>query len=556
MLLPRAAYIHRGQCLAVLIAATAVVGAPGAAPAEPSRYSSAFLVSDTDEVRVAGAGDVNGDGYNDLLVGTPHWTWPYSYGAVQVHLGGPDGIDPEPAWQQLGSFSVLGEWGPWEGGELGASVAGAGDVNGDSYDDILVSEPGWMFWDSPNYLVGRIFVYLGGPDGPEAEPTWWTTSVPGEGGVGFVVDGIGDVNGDGYDDVMYSRSNVGPGLVLGGVDGLQSVDWVPAEDVEYTNLGTHALAGAGDVNLDGYDDVVIGYRTGDSKQALLYLGSAGGLGAEAVSTVSGPGLGSDGCFAWPGGRVVDGGHDANGDGHADVLVGAPAATVNTLEEAGAAYLFPGATEGLLEEPAWMAQGEYEDAIFGWGLAFAGDVNADSFDDALVGERAAGSDTIREGAASLYLGSSTGLNSEPEWREQGGGAYADFGIRLAGLGDTNGDGYDDFAIGADWYTLDGESGAAVFIYEGADSWPEPADDDDSAVQPDDDDSTDDDDSSAVDDDDSAVHPDDDDSTLADDDDSAEPTTDCNACGDCALTTPTSSVLALPLLALAARRRRGS
>jgi len=171
------------------------------------------------------AGDVNGDGYADIIIG---W-WLYSsghhnQGAALVYYGGPSGPNSMPDWKFEG---------PKDYSYVGWSVAGAGDVNGDGYDDVLVG-------DSPDEFMHK--------------------SAP--------VTATGDTNDGGYDDVVVEERILRPRhgsrntvrLFLGGPDGLSQIpDWIGRGDDESERCGyATSMASAGDVNNDGYSDIVIG----------------------------------------------------------------------------------------------------------------------------------------------------------------------------------------------------------------------------------------------------------------------------------------------------------
>src|SRR6185503_1880637 len=140
---------------------------------------------------VASAGDVNGDGFGDVIVGAEAYDNPESNeGRAFVYLGSSSGLSPAPDWSaesnQASSY-------------YGSSVASAGDVNGDGFGDVLVGAPRY---DSPESNEGRAFLYLGSASGPAAAPIW--TAESNQVGTDFSrsMASAGDVNGDGYGDVI------------------------------------------------------------------------------------------------------------------------------------------------------------------------------------------------------------------------------------------------------------------------------------------------------------------------------------------------------------------
>jgi glycerol uptake facilitator-like aquaporin len=220
------------------------------------------------ERSVASAGDVNGDGYADVIVGEEGDTMAY------IYLGGPAGTSTSPA-------TTLGP--SYAGGFFGGSVAGAGDVNGDGYADVIVGEP---LDPGLPLMHGRAYVYLGGPGGTSTSPA--TTLGPSLHSFGASVASAGDVNGDGYADVIVGEPDDAMAYVyLGGSAGT-SIS--PATTLGPSFTGDDfglSVAGAGDVNGDGYADVIVGeYVDG---RAYLYLGGAGSTSTQPATTLVGNG---------------------------------------------------------------------------------------------------------------------------------------------------------------------------------------------------------------------------------------------------------------------------
>jgi hypothetical protein len=429
---------------------------------------------------VAGAGDVNGDGYADVIVGAPGAATTTNAAATNngrayLYLGSAAGLGTTPSTVLLDpNTNTATDF-------FGYSVAGAGDVNGDGYADVIVGAYGTSPASSAAY-AGRVYLYLGSSTGLASTPSAIlvdpnTTSDY----FGSSVAGAGDVNGDGYADVIIgayyaatlenTRSN-GNGrayLYLGSSAGLSNT---PSAIILNPNTTStvdffgNSVAGAGDVNGDGYADVLIGaYRaalttnaaaTGNGR-VYLYLGSSAGLSNTPSTVLTDPNTTSTGDAF---GSSVAGAGDVNGDGYADVIVGAYGAATTTNAAAtynGRAYLYLGSAAGLVStasatllDPNTTNTGDY----FGISVAGAGDVNGDGYADVLVAAYCAATApnaaATGNGRVYLYLGSGTGLSNTPsavlvDPNTTSTNDY--FGSSVAGAGDVNGDGYADVIVGA-------------------------------------------------------------------------------------------------------------
>jgi hypothetical protein len=291
---------------------------------------------------VAGAGDVNGDGHDDLLIGAPGpiGRGRYTAGAAYLVLGPVTGtLD-----LSLADAKFVGEG---SHDMAGASVSGAGDVDGDGQDDFLIGSIG--------YAAGGAVYLLLGPTTGTLDLSLADAKLRGHGQAG-ICSGAGDVDGDGHDDVLVGAPTTSPTgaahLVLGPITG--PFDLVHA-DATFVGDGEEpiypiervgmSVSGAGDVDGNGHDDVLIGAPYNDE----------GGDTAGAAYLVLGPVTGTfdltmadaffvgEAIFDKAGDTTgVSGAGDVDGDGRADVLIGAHN-NDGGGSSAGAAYLIYGAS---------------------------------------------------------------------------------------------------------------------------------------------------------------------------------------------------------------------
>ena len=312
--------------------------------------NNGFAITGVDDAQgfqaVAKAGDVNGDGFADVIVGSAL----ASVNCAYVVFGNATDFDPVLDVATLNGangFKLTGA----DGDGTGSAVSGAGDVNGDGFDDIILGAP------AADGGIGTAYVVFGRPLGMAADLD--LTTLNGRNGfkmdgsysfaseAGRSVAGVGDVNGDGYADVLVGgdnySSNPGISVILG-----KAARFAPvvSSDRDITGgpdeLFGLALSGAGDVNGDGFDDAIVGAPgDGGSGAAYVLFGGMNGLAThgnvflydisklDARNGFKITGVNADD-FA---GGSVSGGGDINGDGFADLLVGAPQA----YGGAGAAY---------------------------------------------------------------------------------------------------------------------------------------------------------------------------------------------------------------------------
>jgi hypothetical protein len=227
---------------------------------------------------LASAGDVNGDGFADVIVGSLCFSCG-SMGAAYLYLGGAGGLSaPSVVANDAGDTNA----------SFGDSVASAGDVNGDGYADVIVGA------DGVDSYAGAAFVYLGGAMGLSALATALPSPGQIEGTFGVVVGSAGDLNSDGYADVIVGAETEAAMLslatvyvYLGGPSGLQTTPIERIPDSERSRFA-ESVVSAGDLNRDGFGDLIVG-ATGSITSggaAYVYFGSASGPADTATSLIN------------------------------------------------------------------------------------------------------------------------------------------------------------------------------------------------------------------------------------------------------------------------------
>lgn len=452
-------------CYLLLLLVSSGAAHPAASALPASWFYESVQASADLGYAVGSAGDVNGDGYLDVVVGAVKYAQSsVKGGAVFLFYGGPGGLRSQPDW----FFGT-----DMNGAELGAAVAGAGDVNGDGYDDLIVGAPGCS---SPEPKEGCVFVFYGAAGGLRSTPDQILQLDRRDSYLGTAVDAAGDVNGDGYADVIigakwYTDNQTNEGaafLFLGGADGLSATPaWQFKGNQGGASLGT-AVAGVGDVNGDGFDDVLVGAPFFDHDNAIdagyaaLFLGSADGLTAAPTWELSGSHTNARLGYA------VAGAGDVNGDGLPDFLIGAPGWPNPADQAVGAAFLFAGTDNWTTVTPLWTAVSDQPNAQFGAAVSSAGDMNGDGYADVVVGAYRYSQGQSKEGAIFIYLGTPGGPTPLPHWTAEGNKADTMFGFSVAPAGEVNGDGYADLLVGAPEYRNQTELRGRAFLFTGRDA----------------------------------------------------------------------------------------
>ena len=326
-----------------------------------------------------------------------------------------------------------------------------------------------VWYPGTEYAARLVVTYGEQPPPPSPAPDW--SAFGGQEGAdyGLPVASAGDVNGDGYGDVIvgaphYDAGEVDEGrafVYYGTSTGLSPTpNWI-AESNQAGALFGYPVSTAGDVNGDGYADVIVGAQNYDA---------AGTTDAGRAYVYFGSASGLSTTPNWTAtgdqtgdqfGVAVDTAGDINGDGYADIIVGANTYDNGETDE-GRAYVYYGSPSGPRVTPDWMAEVDHAGAYFGSYLGTAGDVNGDGYADVIIG--AWGYDHVFG-----YFGSASGLSNTPNWTAVGDQSGSRFGT-VSTAGDVNGDGYADVIVGADRYTGANFQEGRAFVYYGSASGP--------------------------------------------------------------------------------------
>lgn len=479
--------------------------------------STGFIINGENQEQlgfsVSPAGDINGDGIADLVIGAPSSDLDdkSNAGKSYVVFGSKDGFNPTIDLATLDGTKGFVINGAEEGDQSGYSVSNLGDINGDSVDDLAIGAPG----DIGNSL-GKVHIIFGskqtgyfnnpidlsdlGNKGFTVKGSVFSSNA------GWAVSSAGDVNGDGIKDLLIGATNdgnngpsiVGESYIIFGTENFSSTINLDDSDQfgvndgliiisnEENNLG-YSVSSAGDINGDGIDDLIIGAPYADtngnnSGSTFVIYGrdknnpftntftegiiNVSELNLEDGFVINGQGVDQSGFSVSKAG-------DINGDGIGDLIIGARDGGTNYTGKTYVVFGKNGKFDSNINladldgSNGFAINGIEEVGNSGWAVSALGDVNDDGIDDIIV---SAPNANESKGQAYVIYGSKadfgssfdlSSLNGDNGFVIDGLIANGQFGYSVSGAGDVNDDSVNDLIISAPF--ADSNNGAAYVVF---------------------------------------------------------------------------------------------
>ena len=420
--------------------------------------ADALLVGEYDGdcagISVAGVGDVDGDGFDDLLIGTEQ----ADDGAVpgKAHLV----MGPVSGELELRTEAYLIE-GSLAGDEAGSKVSSAGDTDGDGLFDFLVGAP--EAGDSSAYRPGEAYLFLGQSSflGMDVDAAALVVQGVNDGDqLGYEMVGGGDLDGDGLDDLAVTAVGYadvrGKVYVALGASEHRGIVGADSLDAGFTGVAARDRHGRGlamgDMNGDGLDELISGAKEhdggGDRAGAAFILDFQGTVESRDMADADGLLLGAV-AGGLAGGAVAVG--DLDDDGYGELIVSAEVTEVDGFETSGTVYLAPGGAvlpSGSLASMTTRMDGD-PGCRLGRSLAILGDVDGDGTQDLAIGGPECTVGGTDAGAVMILLGGFEGSLrvSDADIILAGGSGARRAGWSVAAAGDVDASGFEDILVGS-------------------------------------------------------------------------------------------------------------
>jgi hypothetical protein len=479
-----------------------------------------IAANDQSGISISSAGDINGDAIDDLIIGAlgadPNGK--SNSGQSYVVFGSRSGFSTSINLSTLNGSNGFKLNGIAAGDVSGTSVSSAGDINGDGIDDLII---GAQNADPNGTNSGQSYLVFGSRSTFGANLDLSTLN----GNNGFKINGItaydqsgwsvssaGDINGDGIDDLIIGTPAADPNgsysgqsyVVFGrrlstnpslnpsafNLSDLNGTNGFKINGIAAYDFSSYSISSAGDMNGDGIDDLIIGGKNADpngsdSGQSYVVFGSRSGFSSSLnLSTIDGfNGFKINGIAANDqSGKSVSNAGDINGDGINDLIIGAPGANTNNLNDSGQSYVVYGnaAPELDLNGTNNLVAGFKINGIAaynysGRSVSNAGDINGDGIDDLIIGAFSASPNGNSSGQSYVVFGNRSSfssslnlsdINGSNGFKINGIAAFDQSGIAVSSAGDINGDGIDDLIIGARYASPNGLNSGQSYVVFGS------------------------------------------------------------------------------------------